>query len=182
MKIVNRVIMGSAVAVAMLGMSGCSGKQEPEPVASKRIVVEKPKPYEFRLKPQIGTRHDDARTVVDMGEVLKVTLNSYKNRQGNLVASHDVYIWARMPDFIVGEKLPTRKSNGMVNPSGRMPFMLRNEELDQADVENDETIRTYVNQVYKMEQDERAASNRKLEANRYDSEIIEFLKENGSKE
>ena len=172
----KRILAVAIAASAVVAITGCSGKKDPQPVQKRIVEVHQPKPYEFRLKPQIGSRNDDARTVVDMGEVLKITLNSYKNRQGNLIASHDVYAWARKPDFIVGEELPSRRSGGTISPSGKLPYMLSGGELDRGDLKNDEVIRDYVNQVYKLEKDEQEATHRKMEASRFDNDIKAFLK------
>jgi hypothetical protein len=46
-----------------------------------------------------------------MGVVLKTTITSYKDRQGNLIASHDVFFWAKKPDFITTNTLPKKKKS-----------------------------------------------------------------------
>lgn len=156
-------------------LGGCASKDEL--ITHHVIEVQKPKAYQFGLKPTIGSQNDDSRTVVDMGVVLKVWVKNYKNKENNLIASHDMYVWARKPDFMVGEELPARRQTGMPTPAQKLPFMLSGEEIDRVDIQNDEVIKDYVNKTYQMENDPELAQQR-LEASREsDKKILEFLKE-----
>jgi len=167
--------IGFYLLLGGLLLAGCVSKEEV--VTHHVIEVETPKPYQFELKPNIGSRNDDSRTVVDMGVVMKIWVKNYKNRQGNLIASHDLYAWARKPDFLVGEDLPPRRNTSLVTPVQKLPFMLTGEEIDRSDIQNDEVIKEYVNKVYENERDPELAQKRLDASRESDKKILEFLKQ-----
>lgn len=156
--------------------SGCSTKNPQANIKpSKVIVVKKEKPYEFKFKPIIGTQTPDDKVLVDMGVVLRVWIQSYKTRTGNLIASHDVYIWGKKPDFIVGNPIPT-PTRGILTPHRKLPFMLSNEEVDRSDLESNENIRKFINSVY--EKNNKPKTEKQIQkANQFDLKIKEFLKD-----
>ena len=63
---VSLCIFGAGVVI-----SGCAAKKDI--TVQHDIVVHKTKPYQFKLKPQIGSRQEDSRTIVDMGVCLLYT-------------------------------------------------------------------------------------------------------------
>ncbi|PCI30921.1 MAG: hypothetical protein COB67_00255 [SAR324 cluster bacterium] len=171
-----KILIKTCALISIILLAGCTGKKDIE-VVHHVIDVKKPKAYQFTLKPNIGSRADDSRTVVDMGVVLKVWVKNYKNNDANLVASHDVYVWARKPDFIVGEDLPTRRVSGMPSPVQKLPFMLTGEEIDRNHIQSDEEIKKYVNKVYESENNPEISKKRKKESLKNDTEILQFLKQ-----
>lgn len=184
------------LGVSSLFIIGCAGKQEQTPPQNSSQGEPKQAYYEaskFRLKPIIGSRNDDARTVVDMGTLLKIWVAPYKGRNGVLTASHDAYAWAKMPDFIVGEEVPTtpsvENSSGMVF-NNRLPASLSAEEVDRTNIQNDENIQTFVNGLdqfvkkEKAKEEETTKSEEKIKSSKtkVDQEILDFIKtKNGEK-
>ena len=144
------------------------------------VVIKKKtalKAYQLRVKPIVGSQIDDSRVVVDMGVVQKIWIAPYKDRN-NLIAAHDIYSWMRRPDFIPGESLPKyyKKASGMVTIDKKYPYVFRPEELDN--VKNDfsnETIKKFVNHVYKEANDESIIDKRIMKAGYYDKKIKEFI-------
>ena len=155
-------------------VSGCASKKDI--TVQHDIIVHKTKPYQFRLKPQIGSRQEDARTIVDMGVVLKISVNSYKNRSGNLIGGHDIYIWGKKPDFIPTTTLPKRTSYGMITSNKKLPFYLSNDGLDQADIKKDETIRAYTNELYKVQKEKKLVKKKREKSLKNDKKILDFLR------
>ena len=166
---VSLCIFGAGVVI-----SGCAAKKDI--TVQHDIVVHKTKPYQFKLKPQIGSRQEDSRTIVDMGVVLKISVNTYKNRSGDLIGGHDIYVWGRKPDFIPTTTLPKRTSYGMITSNKKLPFYLSNDGLDQADLQKDETIRDYTNELYKMEKEKKLIKEKREKSLKNDKKILDFLK------
>lgn len=110
----------------VLVFSGCSvanntfkSNAEKHKKKTKTQIHEK---YDFNLKPIIGTRNKDTQTIVDMGVVLKIWVAPYKSRSGILTAMHDIYIWGKRPDFVVGEKLPDGKKVNNISSNAEKYF------------------------------------------------------------
>lgn len=160
------------IATALL-FNGCANKHPKPQVVQKIIHIKKDKPYKFTYKPVIGTQNPDEKISVDMGVVLRVWINSYKDRDGSLVASHDTYIWAKKPDFIVGAPLPVIK-RGLVTSSGKIPFMLSNQEVDRSNFQSNENIKKYVNAIYEKS-DKQRVKKRMNQSKKFDKEIKEYL-------
>lgn len=181
----------TASLVALSLFSGCSSKEPtPNSQASQDGKMDFYEPSKFRLKPVIGSRNDDARTVVDMGTLLKIWVAPYKGRNGVLTASHDIYAWAKMPDFVVGEEVPTApapdKGSGMVF-NKKLPPSISAEEVDRSKIQDDENIQTFVNGLndfVKKEMDKKeltpAEKKKKEEQTKADSEILNFIKQNNA--
>ena len=176
MKINNPKKLFASFCIFGVGLiiSGCTTKKDI--TIQHDIIVHKTKPYQFKLKPQIGSRQEDSRTVVDMGVVLKISVNSYKNRNDNLIGGHDIYIWGRKPDFIPTTTLPKRTSYGMITSNKKLPFYLSNDGLDQADLQKDETIRKYTNELYKMRKEKKLVKEKREKSLVNDKKILDFLK------
>lgn len=136
------------------------------------------KAYQLRIKPIVGSAQADERIVVDMGVVQRIWIAPYKDKN-NLVTAHTIYSWMRKPDFIPGESLPKyyKKHTGMVTVDNKYPYIFRGEELDRVrgDFSN-ETIKKFVNNVYKEAQDEKVVEQRMLKASKFDEAIKEFIK------
>jgi len=156
-------------------------KQKVEKTEARTIGIPMHDPYEFRMKPIIGSRNLDARTSVDMGVVLKIWVAPYKSRSGFLTSSHDLYIWGRRPDFITGEELPQgiRKNRGLLY-RGKIPFVLTDSEIDRSNIQNDKNIQNFIEKLPIRE-----TLMQKIEKpsqSTVDKKILEFIKKNKDKE
>lgn len=177
-------------ALIVTFISGCASK---EAVPQKQNASQGEgkmafyEPTKFRLKPIIGSRNEDSRTVVDMGTLLKIWVAPYKGRNGVLTSSHDIYAWARMPDFVVGEEVPTAPSidsgSGMVY-NHKLPASLSSEEVDRSAIQDDKNIQEFVNGFSKFVEKElskEGTANSKgdvknEEKTKVDKDILEFIK------
>jgi len=166
-KIINIILVGGIFL-----FNGCSNKK-PLPTQIKRKDIHT-KPYELMIKPIIGTRQDDTKVVMDMGKVMKIWIAPYKNG-GTLVSSHDNYVVARAPDFVVGEAVPKKSWRSMKTPTNPIPFLFRNEDLDKSTQISKEGIVEFNNVINKQENDVRTAIKRLDMSNKYDERIKEFL-------
>ncbi|RDU55060.1 hypothetical protein CQA49_00845 [Helicobacter sp. MIT 00-7814] len=123
----------------LLGLSACSSKKE--------VIIVNQQDYVSRYKPIIGSRNNDARTVIDFGVVAKLWVAPYKDQHGVLVAGHDIYVWLERPDFIPGSAVPSVPASGKSIPTqtSSLPFSLSPNEIDRSDLSNDANIQQYVN-------------------------------------
>jgi len=159
--------------IAIFGLGGCSSKELPKP-QTKTIELKRPKAYTFNYIPIIGTQTPDDKVIVDMGVVLRVWINSYKNKSNTLVSSHDLYIWAKKPDFIAGNTLPS-KSRGILSPRNKMPFMLSDSSVDRSNFKDNKNIRDFVNSVYKKKTTPSAKDENLKKASKNDAVIKNFI-------
>lgn len=93
--------------------TGC-GQKQPEPIKKvniKKYNFPKTKPYTKNNYPILKQNNLGQRAVVDMGVVLKSTILNYKDRHNDLIATHDVFFWAKKPDFITTNTLPKKRIN-----------------------------------------------------------------------
>jgi len=155
---------------------GCSSSEVKPP--KQKLVLRKDihtKPYELKITPIVGTRQDDEKVVMDMGKVMKIWIAPYKNN-GVLVSSHDNFVVAKKPEFVIGEKVPQKNWSSMHTPINRIPFVFRNADLDKATKLGKEEIVKYNNNIYKEENNPKIAEQRVEKSNKYDKQIIDFLK------
>jgi len=171
----RKIALLSLVAVAFI-INGCSSKEEVKPIV-KKFYLKKPKAYTFNYIPIIGTQTPDDKVVVDMGVVLRVWINSYKTKANDLVSSHDIYMWAKKPDFIAGNELPYKK-RGMLTATGKLPFMLSNENVDRSDTSDNINIRNFVNSYYEKKSDFKYTETDLDNSKQYDKLIKDFIKQN----
>ncbi|WP_152182870.1 hypothetical protein [Sulfurimonas indica] len=172
-KSLSSILLAGAM---IIGISGCSSKESVKPKPKTTIVkLKRPKAYTFNYIPIIGTQTPDDKVIVDMGVVLRVWVNSYKNRSNTLVSSHDLYIWAKKPDFIAGNVLPA-KSRGLLTPQHKMPFMLSDNSVDRSNFKDNKNIRNFVNSVYKQKTTPVAAKENLHKASKNDIAIKNFIK------
>lgn len=195
----SKLFIYSFIVVAISFFSGCTAKQQSSNSSLSKKDVQNDStsvqndsvPYKFRLKPIIGSRNSDSRTVVDMGVVMKIWITPYKDKNNNLIASHDIYTWVRKPDFIVGENLPSGTfmqnnndydTGGMINIEDKLPFMLSPSEIDRSDIENDEIIQKYANKIYKLQVSEKNAQEQLKKSEDFDAVIKNFVNKNKKKD
>jgi len=165
----SNIAIASLFAVVALSSSGCSSKK----VVTKKIVINKVKPYKFNYTPIIGTQTPEDKVIVDMGVVLRVWIQSYKTPSGNLVASHDIYMWGKKPDFIVGNPIPTPSSSrGIISSRNKLPFELSTSEIDRSDFKSNQAVKKFVNSTYKIKNDKSNRPN----SSKFDASIKKFLK------
>lgn len=158
--------------------SGIGGTCTPQP--KKKMGEEGVKAYQFGFKPIVGSRQDDSKVVVDMGKIQKIWVAPYKTK-GTMVSAHDIYIWVQKPDFIVGEPLPSPKErSGVITPMDNVPFVFRKKEMDdRPDKMTNESVRQYVNSVYRAENDPSLVEKKNEEADsKFDDTILDYLNEN----
>ena len=154
-------------------ISGCSNAK---PVASK-ISLRKDiltKPYQIKITPIIGTRQDDAKVIMDMGKVMKVWIAPYKNNS-TFVSSHDNFVVAKKPEFVVGETVPQKNWRSMKTPVNEVPFLFRNADMDTANNLSNREVVDFNNNVYKQQNDVNVAKKRLKADSKYDQEIKNFL-------
>jgi len=156
-------------------LSGC-GSQEAKP--PKQTIISRKdihtKSYQLKITPIIGTRQDDAKVVMDMGKIMKIWIAPYKNKDV-FVSSHDNFVVAKKPDFVVGEAVPQKNWSSMHTPINRMPFVFRDADLDRATKLGKEEIVKYNNTIYREENSPKISKQRVSESNKYDKQIIDFL-------
>lgn len=102
----------SLILITVLGtiFTGCAHK-EPKPVSVSTDKYHSPriKSYKKNNYPILKQNNLGQRAVVNMGVVLKTKILNYKDRHDNLIATHDVFYWAKKPDFITTNTLPKRR-------------------------------------------------------------------------
>lgn len=131
----------------------------------------------FDYKPIIGTRNNDAKTIVDTGVVLKIYIPTYKDSKKMLVAAHDRYVWAKEPGFVVGTERPdVRKRTGLMTSAGKVPFVFGEGEIDAASIDNNSKIKDYLNAVSEAEKRDTAAlENLEAADDRFDKVIKGYV-------
>lgn len=186
----NKFLIASLSILLISFLSGCADKDPKlvQPQMTENVKMEFYEPSKFRLKPIIGSRNNDARTVVDMGTLLKIWVAPYKSRNGVLTASHDIYAWARMPDFIVGEEVPTisssvDKGSGLIF-NNKLPATFSSQEVDRGNLQDDKNIQEFVNGLNKVITQELEKSDKPISENdqqnsvtkKADQNILNFIK------
>lgn len=134
------------------------------------------KPYQLKITPLIGSRQEDSKVIMNMGKILKVWIANYKH-DGVFVSSHDNFVVAKKPDFVLGEEVPQKNWKSIKTPQSPIPFLFRSADLDGVNTLQSKDIIEYNNNIYKQENDSNVAENKIREANQYDEEIKRFLKE-----
>lgn len=167
------------ILIITLFLTGCSDKNNQVKTSLDLVPIEKElKPYKFKYSPIIGSRHKDARVVIDTGVILKALINTYQIGKGKLlIPSHDVYVRVKAADFIPQYSVPPshRKRTGMItNNNNKIPFMLSNQEVDRSSFRSNESIKNYVNSVYEKDSKE---NEKKIldESTKFDKTIKDFI-------
>lgn len=179
------ILVFSTVAMLFTACSNTPGCAQPDGTGECQQRTQKDKNYDdsdlktaaFPYKPIIGTRNNDAKTVVDQGVVLKVYIATYKDSHHDLVASHDKYVWAKKPQFIVGLEQPeVRKRTGMMTSAGKVPFVFGAGEIDASSITDNSKIRDYVKAVDSSEiKATQALSNINTADEKFDKTIKNYI-------
>jgi len=168
-----------AVPLITFFVSGCTKEPQVQYIQKfEEDAVEKNLPtkeYIFKNTPIIGTQSSEDKIIVDMGVVLRIWINSYKNKAGDLISGHDLHIWAKKPDFIAGTSLPI-KNRGLMTPHRKMPFMLSDDSVDRNNFKDDENIKKFVNSVYKVNKSRTVPIEKDVEVSKFDKTIKDFIK------
>jgi hypothetical protein len=148
-KIVKTALTAGFIALCLIG---CATKPQPDVRMlhyneEKRNAMSPPETVAPKLSitPIIGSQQDDAKVVRDFGVVLKTWIAPYKDTNGNLVASHELYVVVKEADWIGAETLPKR-ATGLRSPTGQIPFVVRPESVDASSDFANEEIRQYLHQ------------------------------------
>lgn len=104
----NRKIVGILLLLSIILFSGCTDKKPTIPVINKKIVINEIGYPSKTIYPVLKENNLGQRAIVDMGVVLKTKITTYKDKGGSLIASHDVFFWAKKPDFITTNTLPRK--------------------------------------------------------------------------
>ena len=176
---VNGIMVGCAAKqVGCSSLSGeCNAMPREQQHMDNDVGDDNLKIPAFPYKQIIGTRNDDAKTVVDTGVVLKVYIPTYKDTKKTLVASHDRYVWAKEPGFIVGTERPDiRKRTGMMTPAGKVPFAFGAGEIDSASIQDNTRIKEYISAVAESTKRETTALSNMTEADeKFDQTIKDYV-------
>ncbi len=163
------------IIIITTALSGCFARN---PVSQKLEVAKKKiihtKAYQLKITPIIGSRQDDSKVIMDMGKIMKIWVASYKNNK-TFVSSHDNFVVAVAPDFVIGETVPQKNWKSMKTPTNNIPFIFRDADLDSSDELESAEIVKYNNIVYQQQNDVKKAEKRLEKANIYDETIKEFL-------
>lgn len=108
----NKLTVSMGILSSLVLFSGCATKQDtrvaPVIIEKKDIAIETTR--NKKIVNFVATDNAPVqRAVVDAGVLLKTHISAYKDNSGNLIAAHDVFFWARRPDFITTNSLPKRK-------------------------------------------------------------------------
>ena len=161
------------------GEEGCRPQEADIQISNKQVKL---KPYQFKLTPIVGTRHDESKVIVDMGKIQKIWIKQYKVGS-TLIPSHDIFTWVVKPDYVVGESVPTHKNNsGLLSPMNRLPFALNAKEISSKEKRlTNSTVKKYVNSLYQTGADPQKVVERNKKADsEYDSVINEYLRKKRS--
>lgn len=177
------IIIASMAAILLIGCSSNPGCAAPERIKENPKQEVKHSSGDdlnipaFPYKPIIGTRNNDAKTIVDHGVVLKVYIATYKDGKKDLIAAHDKYVWAKEPQFVVGIEQPeVRKRTGMMTPVDKVPFVFSAGEIDSPSITNNEKIKDYLSNISESEKrDVKALSNLNTADSKFDQKIKNYI-------
>lgn len=101
----------SVILLLVMGVmfAGCANKQLEPAKVTKKYDFPKIKPYKKNNYAVLKQNNLGQRAVVNMGVVLKTTILNYKDRHDDLIATHDVFFWAKKPDFITTNTIPKKR-------------------------------------------------------------------------
>ena len=175
------VVIGLGVGCSSKNQTSCALPDDESKQGGKgggiQTIAPSTKNNAYPYKAIIGTRNNDAKTVVDYGTVLKVYVAPYKDSYKSLVGGHDRYVFAKEPGFIVGADKPVKhKRTGMVTPKGSVPFMFNGDEIDKHSLNNNTKISKLIDATNAVESNKTAVEQKMESANaQLDEKIKRFL-------
>jgi len=141
----------------------------------------------FRYKPVIGTRQDDTKVLIDMGQFAKIWIKNFKNGNNSFTASHDVIIKIREPDFIAGEEVPRHRRRTVKRTYGSHSFSYRssdllhnNSSINTQDVKTKD-IKKYLNNYAKAKKEKKLDTKKQQQMSEYDKKLKEYLQQRRGK-
>ena len=176
----KKEMLAFMLVVSTLLVSGCSTKNCVDGDCALGGVL-KLEPLETvghktRITPILGTKQNDAKIVRDFGVTLKVTIFPYKDKDDNLIGGQDIYVVAKTPEWLAGEKIPAKRAKGITSLSGKsFPVTLRPEELNHASEVDEKSLIDFQNKMNNIEKNPQLAGT-KLDSTGNDEKILEFLK------
>jgi hypothetical protein len=139
-------------------------------------------PIKFRYKPVIGTKQEDAKVMIDMGEWAKIWVKNYKNKNETFVATHTIVTKVRDPNFIAGEQIPRSRRDTTYNSYGARSFTFKSQDLIYDNSSHgsknvsDEQVKEYINSYEYSKKTEKLEPQRREKLNKYNSAIKDYLK------
>ena len=172
----SKIISFTVASTLVLILGGCTSTKSS--LAEAKVFTPRTdmhtKSYKLNVVPIIGSRQDDTKVIMDMGKIMKVWISDYKNRK-TFVSSHDNYVVAQDPDFVLGETIPQKNWRSVKTPTNSIPFIFRDADLDKTTKLGREEIIKYNNNVYEQQNTKKVPQERLDEVNIYDREIKSFL-------
>lgn len=173
------------LVVTSLFISGCSTKIKTRFSSSnnnKNVRVTKDNNYNhFRYKPVIGTRQDDTKILIDMGQFAKIWIKNYRNKNATFVASHDIITMIREPGFIAGEDLPSSRRVSRSRNNTRKSFSFRSSDIltdrNSSVVDTNKEVKDYVNNYSKVKQFKKLDKKKQKKLNKFNTTIKKYLDE-----
>jgi len=181
----KKIALGLLVVSGIL-FSGCSTsnvKVKTKFVKEKRYNYERyNNPEEFRYQPVIGTKQDDTKIMIDMGQWAKIWVKNYKNRNDTYVASHSIVTKIREPGFIAGEEVPRYRRDATYNANGGRSFSFKSKDLIYQNSSmgsrdlSDNQIKEYVNNYQYSKHTKRLPPQKAREVQKKNDAIKAYMK------
>lgn len=134
----------------------------------------------FRYKPVIGTRQEDTKVMIDMGQFAKIWVKNYRNKNKTFVASHDIITMINEPGFIAGEEIPSSKRRTLKKTYGGNSFSYRSKDILHNSSKNSslETsqIKNFINNYSESKKYKKIPKSKVKEVKIFDDKIKSFLK------
>lgn len=173
--------------VMLLLFSGCSSRRVVTRFKSESNYAQQMhmqnNPNNFRFKPVIGTKQDDTKVMIDMGQFAKIWIKNYHNKNETYVSSHDIITMIKAPGFIAGEDLPRQRRRAVQKTYGARTFSYRSSDLMYQDSSNGNSgvdakeIKDYMNSYEESKKFKKVPTAKKVAVKKYDTKIKKFLKE-----
>lgn len=170
----------------LLLFSGCTSKRVLTSFASENNNLQKLQlennPKYFRYKPIIGTKQDDTKVMIDMGQFAKIRINGYRNKNKTYVSVHDNITMIEEPGFIMGEDLPRNRGRTIQKTYGGRTFSYRSDDLmyQNSSMGNsgisEKEIKDYMNNHEESKKFKKVPVAKKVLVEKYNSRIKKFLK------
>jgi hypothetical protein len=134
----------------------------------------------FRYKPVIGTKQEDTKVLIDMGQFAKIWVKNYRNKNKTFVASHDIITMIKEPGFIAGEDLPNRRSTIRKSYSGHN-FSYRSNDLlfnsNKTSKLKTTQIKDYINNYSEAKKYKKLPTKKIKQNTKIDNKLKKYLKE-----